>query len=159
MLLPAPGGPVRPTSVARPLSAKVARTTSAAPDSSFSYQVQRFASFLAGSSGEPSGTGWAVHQAQIALASGSLLGRAGQPAPPAPLDPLGEPVAQIDEQDRADRQHDEPGEAAQGRGAREEERGHRRGHQQREHAHAESHTPSVEKHPRERQEDWAPPGL
>lgn len=43
------------------------------------YQVQRLGSFLAGSSGEPSGTGWAVHQAQIALASGSLLGRAGQP--------------------------------------------------------------------------------
>ena len=38
------------------------------------YQVQRLGSFLAGSSGEPSGTGWAVHQAQIALASGSLLG-------------------------------------------------------------------------------------
>ncbi len=43
------------------------------------YQVQRLGSFLAGSSGAPSGTGWAVHQAQIALASGSLLGRAGQP--------------------------------------------------------------------------------
>ena len=43
------------------------------------YQVQRLGSFLAGSSGEPSGTGWAVHQAQIALASGSLLGRVGQP--------------------------------------------------------------------------------
>ena len=43
------------------------------------YQVQRLGSFLAGSSGEPSGTGWAVHEAQIALASGSLLGRAGQP--------------------------------------------------------------------------------
>src|SRR5690349_10147893 len=43
------------------------------------YQVQRLGSFLAGSSGEPTGTGWAVHQAQIALASGSLLGRAGQP--------------------------------------------------------------------------------
>ncbi|MDT7705265.1 MAG: hypothetical protein QOG20_872 [Pseudonocardiales bacterium] len=43
------------------------------------YQVQRLGSFLAGSSGEPSGTGWAVHQAQIALASGSLLGSAGRP--------------------------------------------------------------------------------
>ena len=43
------------------------------------YQVQRLASFLAGSSGEPSGSGWAVHQAQIALASGRLLGRAGLP--------------------------------------------------------------------------------
>ena len=43
------------------------------------YQVQRLASFIAGSSGEPSASGWAVHQAQIALASGRLLGRAGQP--------------------------------------------------------------------------------
>jgi cell division protein FtsI/penicillin-binding protein 2/cell division protein FtsW (lipid II flippase) len=43
------------------------------------YQVQRLGSFLAGSHESPSGAGWAVQQARIALGSGSLFGRSGEP--------------------------------------------------------------------------------
>ncbi|GEL18891.1 FtsW/RodA/SpoVE family cell cycle protein [Pseudonocardia asaccharolytica] len=43
------------------------------------YQVERLGSFLVGSHEEPTGAGWAVQQARIALGSGSLFGRAGEP--------------------------------------------------------------------------------
>ncbi|HXV92533.1 MAG TPA: FtsW/RodA/SpoVE family cell cycle protein, partial [Pseudonocardia sp.] len=46
------------------------------------YQVQRLGSFLAGSHESPSGAGWAIQQARIALGSGSLFGRAGEPLTP-----------------------------------------------------------------------------
>jgi cell division protein FtsI/penicillin-binding protein 2/cell division protein FtsW (lipid II flippase) len=42
------------------------------------YQVERLSAFITGSQ-SPSGSGWAVLQAHIALASGGLLGRAGDP--------------------------------------------------------------------------------
>ncbi|MFC5993651.1 FtsW/RodA/SpoVE family cell cycle protein [Pseudonocardia hispaniensis] len=43
------------------------------------YQVERLGSFLVGSHEEPTGSGWAIQQARIALGSGSLFGRAGDP--------------------------------------------------------------------------------
>ncbi len=43
------------------------------------YQLTRLSSFLAGSQQSPSGAGWAVQQARIALGSGGLLGSFGQP--------------------------------------------------------------------------------
>ena len=43
------------------------------------YQVERLGSFLVGSHESPTGAGWAVQQAHIALGSGSLFGRAGEP--------------------------------------------------------------------------------
>ncbi|MCE3556355.1 FtsW/RodA/SpoVE family cell cycle protein [Pseudonocardia sp. RS11V-5] len=43
------------------------------------YQVERLGSFLAGSAESPAGSGWAVAQARIALASGGPFGRAGNP--------------------------------------------------------------------------------
>ena len=43
------------------------------------YQVERLGSFLVGSHESPTGAGWAIQQAHIALGSGSLFGRAGEP--------------------------------------------------------------------------------
>lgn len=43
------------------------------------YQVERLGSFLAGSAESPAGSGWAVAQARIALASGGPFGQAGDP--------------------------------------------------------------------------------
>lgn len=43
------------------------------------YQVERLASFLAGSAQSPGGAGWAAAQARIAVASGGWFGRAGHP--------------------------------------------------------------------------------
>ena len=43
------------------------------------YQLERLGSFLVGSHESPTGAGWAVQQAHIALGSGSLFGRSGEP--------------------------------------------------------------------------------
>jgi cell division protein FtsI/penicillin-binding protein 2/cell division protein FtsW (lipid II flippase) len=43
------------------------------------YQVERLGSFLAGAAESPAGSGWAVAQARIALASGGPFGQAGRP--------------------------------------------------------------------------------
>jgi cell division protein FtsI/penicillin-binding protein 2/cell division protein FtsW (lipid II flippase) len=43
------------------------------------YQVERLGSFLVGAHVSPTGAGWAVQQARIALGSGSLFGRSGEP--------------------------------------------------------------------------------
>ncbi|GAA1180457.1 FtsW/RodA/SpoVE family cell cycle protein [Pseudonocardia alaniniphila] len=43
------------------------------------YQLQRLGSFLVGSHESPTGAGWAIRQAHIAVGSGSLFGRSGDP--------------------------------------------------------------------------------
>ena len=43
------------------------------------YQVERLGSFLVGAHGSPTGSGWAVRQAQIAVGSGMLFGRTDDP--------------------------------------------------------------------------------
>jgi cell division protein FtsI/penicillin-binding protein 2/cell division protein FtsW (lipid II flippase) len=43
------------------------------------YQLQRLGTFLVGAHQSPTGSGWAVLQARIALASGGLTGRSGDP--------------------------------------------------------------------------------
>src|SRR3954471_24222863 len=43
------------------------------------YQVERLGSFLVGAQESPTGSGWALRQAHIALASGGLFGRTGDP--------------------------------------------------------------------------------
>src|SRR3954470_20558437 len=43
------------------------------------YQVERLGSFLVGAQESPTGTGWALRQAHIALASGGLFGRTDDP--------------------------------------------------------------------------------
>src|SRR3954464_13640630 len=43
------------------------------------YQVERLGSFLVGAHESPTGSGWAVRQAQIALGSGGLFGRIDDP--------------------------------------------------------------------------------
>ncbi|NMI02283.1 penicillin-binding transpeptidase domain-containing protein, partial [Pseudonocardia acidicola] len=43
------------------------------------YQIERLGGFIAGSHQTPSGSGWAVQQARIALGTGALFGRAGDP--------------------------------------------------------------------------------
>jgi cell division protein FtsI/penicillin-binding protein 2/cell division protein FtsW (lipid II flippase) len=43
------------------------------------YQLQRLGTFLIGAHQSPTGAGWALTQARIALASGGLWGRAGDP--------------------------------------------------------------------------------
>jgi cell division protein FtsI/penicillin-binding protein 2/cell division protein FtsW (lipid II flippase) len=46
------------------------------------YQVQRLGTFLVGAEESPAGAGWAVQQAHIAFAWGSLFGRADHPLTP-----------------------------------------------------------------------------
>jgi cell division protein FtsI/penicillin-binding protein 2/cell division protein FtsW (lipid II flippase) len=43
------------------------------------YQVERLGSFLVGAHESPTGSGWALRQAHIALGSGGLFGRSGDP--------------------------------------------------------------------------------
>src|SRR3954468_12708264 len=43
------------------------------------YQIQRLGSFLVGAHESPTGSGWALRQARIALSSGGLFGRTGDP--------------------------------------------------------------------------------
>src|SRR5690348_9997286 len=43
------------------------------------YQVERLGSFLVGAHESPTGSGWAVRQAQIAVGSGTLFGRTDDP--------------------------------------------------------------------------------
>jgi cell division protein FtsI/penicillin-binding protein 2/cell division protein FtsW (lipid II flippase) len=43
------------------------------------YQVERLGSFLVGAHESPTGSGWAVRQAQIAIGSGTLFGRTADP--------------------------------------------------------------------------------
>src|SRR3954464_28297 len=43
------------------------------------YQLERLGSFLVGAHESPTGSGWAVRQAEIALGSGGLFGRTGDP--------------------------------------------------------------------------------
>lgn len=43
------------------------------------YQLQRLGTFLVGAHESPTGSGWALRQAHIAVASGGLTGRAGDP--------------------------------------------------------------------------------
>lgn len=43
------------------------------------YQVERLGSFLVGAHESPTGAGWAVQQARIALGAGTLFGRSGEP--------------------------------------------------------------------------------
>src|SRR3954469_14346261 len=45
------------------------------------YQVERLGSFLVGAHESPTGSGWALRQAQIAPGSGGLFGRADEPLP------------------------------------------------------------------------------
>src|SRR4051812_202542 len=43
------------------------------------YQLERLGSFLVGAHESPTGSGWALRQARIALSSGGLFGRTGDP--------------------------------------------------------------------------------
>src|SRR4051794_320885 len=43
------------------------------------YQIERLGSFLVGAHESPTGSGWALRQARIALSSGGLFGRTGDP--------------------------------------------------------------------------------
>jgi cell division protein FtsI/penicillin-binding protein 2/cell division protein FtsW (lipid II flippase) len=62
-----------------PLFAGVAVAAPLAVGMLRSYQVERLGSFLAGAHEAPTGAGWAVRQAHIALGSGSLFGVSDEP--------------------------------------------------------------------------------
>ncbi|HEY6795224.1 MAG TPA: FtsW/RodA/SpoVE family cell cycle protein [Kineosporiaceae bacterium] len=71
-----------PARFLQPLIAALAVVTPLAVGLLRPYQVQRLGSFLVGAGGSPTGAGWAVQQAHIALGWGSLFGRSHDPLTP-----------------------------------------------------------------------------
>ncbi|MCU1664164.1 MAG: hypothetical protein QOI36_3997 [Pseudonocardiales bacterium] len=68
-----------PARIILPLFAAVAVVAPLAVGFLHPYQLERLGSFLVGSHESPTGAGWAVRQAHIAVGSGSLFGRSGDP--------------------------------------------------------------------------------